>query len=163
MRLRGGLALDEIERLYRRSYPVFVRTASAITGDRRAGEDAVQEAFVAAVRERRRFRGSGRPEAWLWTIVLNCARERRRRLRDESGGDEDQPPAMAQEESARKMLVREAVERLPERQRLAIFLRYYADLDYETIARVLGVRRGTVSATLHSAHATLRGALLEVD
>jgi RNA polymerase sigma factor (sigma-70 family) len=52
---------------------------------------------------------------------------------------------------------------LPERQRLALFLRYYADLDYEAIATALGVKPGTVAATLHAAHTTLRRQLLEVE
>ena len=51
---------------------------------------------------------------------------------------------------------------LPERQRLVLFLRYYADLDYVRIAQILGVRTGTVSASLHAAHKTLRKALNEV-
>jgi len=45
---------------------------------------------------------------------------------------------------------------LPERQRLMVFLRYYADLDYRAIATALGVKTGTVSATLNAAHAALR-------
>jgi len=45
---------------------------------------------------------------------------------------------------------------LPERQREAIFLRYYADLDYEAIAELLGISAGTVAATLHAAHSALR-------
>ena len=57
--------------------------------------------------------------------------------------------------------VRAAVAALPERQRLALFLRYYADLDYAAIAAALGVRRGTVSATLNHAHEALRAALGE--
>jgi RNA polymerase sigma factor (sigma-70 family) len=52
---------------------------------------------------------------------------------------------------------------LPERQRLAVFLRYWADLDYRAIASVLGVEVGTVSATLNAAHATLRRSLKEVS
>ena len=51
---------------------------------------------------------------------------------------------------------------LPERQRLILFLRYYADLDYQQIADVLDLRRGTVSAALHAAHNTLRQQLEEV-
>jgi RNA polymerase sigma factor (sigma-70 family) len=51
---------------------------------------------------------------------------------------------------------------LPERQRLAVFLRYRADLDYRSIALVLGIEVGTVSATLHAAHQTLRRMLEEV-
>ena len=44
----------------------------------------------------------------------------------------------------------------PERQRLTVFLRYYADLDYRSIAHVLDVEVGTVSATLSSAHSASR-------
>jgi RNA polymerase sigma factor (sigma-70 family) len=58
--------------------------------------------------------------------------------------------------------LRAAVSALPERQRLALFLRHYADLDYEAIAFALGVRRGTVAATLHAAHESLRRTLTEV-
>jgi RNA polymerase sigma factor (sigma-70 family) len=52
---------------------------------------------------------------------------------------------------------------LPERQRDAIFLRYYADLEYRQIALVLGVEVGTVSATLAAAHQALRERLEEVQ
>jgi RNA polymerase sigma factor (sigma-70 family) len=52
---------------------------------------------------------------------------------------------------------------LPERQRLVLFLRYYADLDYESIAAALGVKPGTVAATLHAAHLALRRELQEVE
>jgi RNA polymerase sigma-70 factor (ECF subfamily) len=61
------------------------------------------------------------------------------------------------------MALREAVAALPERQRLALFLRHYADLNYDQIAAVLGVRRGTVAATLHAAHASLRMSVQEVE
>jgi DNA-directed RNA polymerase specialized sigma24 family protein len=55
--------------------------------------------------------------------------------------------------------VRRWIAVLPERQRLAVFLRYYADLDYGGIAAVLGVEVGTVSATLNAAHSALRARL----
>jgi RNA polymerase sigma factor (sigma-70 family) len=48
---------------------------------------------------------------------------------------------------------------LPERQRLAVYLRYYADLDYRSIAAALDVEVGTVSATLSAAHRKLRNTL----
>ena len=51
---------------------------------------------------------------------------------------------------------------LPERQRLAVFLRYYADLDYAAIGEALGIRTGTVAATLNAAHVALRARLEEV-
>jgi RNA polymerase sigma factor (sigma-70 family) len=51
---------------------------------------------------------------------------------------------------------------LPERQRLALFLRYYADLDYAAIAAALGISPGTVGALLHTARTSLRRTLEEV-
>jgi RNA polymerase sigma factor (sigma-70 family) len=50
---------------------------------------------------------------------------------------------------------------LPERQRLALFLRYYADFDYQAIAETLGVSTGTVGAMLNAAHTALRRSLEE--
>ena len=58
--------------------------------------------------------------------------------------------------------VRRWVAALPERQRLAVFLRYYADLDYRAIASALEVEVGTVSATLSAAHRALRRLMEEV-
>jgi RNA polymerase sigma factor (sigma-70 family) len=58
--------------------------------------------------------------------------------------------------------VREAVRRLPARQRDALFLRFYLDFDYASIAETLGIEVGTVSATLHAARLTLAQALQEV-
>ena len=58
--------------------------------------------------------------------------------------------------------VRSRVAALPERQRLVLFLRYYADLDYQRIAEALEISAGTVGATLNQAHAALRGELREV-
>jgi RNA polymerase sigma factor (sigma-70 family) len=58
--------------------------------------------------------------------------------------------------------VRTWIAALPERQRLAVFLRYYADLDYRAIAAALEIEVGTVSATLASAHSALRKQLGEV-
>jgi RNA polymerase sigma factor (sigma-70 family) len=54
------------------------------------------------------------------------------------------------------------VRTLPERQRVAVFLRYWADLDYRPIADVLEVEVGTVSATLSAAHQSLRRSVQEV-
>jgi RNA polymerase sigma factor (sigma-70 family) len=58
--------------------------------------------------------------------------------------------------------VRAAVSALPPRQREALFLRFYLDLDYASIADVLDIEVGTVSATLHAARAALAQALKEV-
>ena len=56
-----------------------------------------------------------------------------------------------------------AIQALPERQRLAVFLRYYADLEYRQIGEVLGIATGTVSAALNAAHHTLARQLNGVE
>jgi len=58
--------------------------------------------------------------------------------------------------------IRAAIAALPKRQRTVLFLRHYADLDYDQIAAVLGIARGTVAATLNTAHTRLQAVLGEV-
>lgn len=153
-----GASLDELEEVYRREFDRFLRTAAAIAGDVEAGRDAVQEAFAAAVRTRGQFRREGPVEAWLWRAVVTRARNERRRtpVAPEAEGVLDEP--LPEPDAS----LRAAVSALPERQRLVLFLRYFADLDYRTIARIVGIRTGTVSATLSHAHAALRNELEEV-
>src|SRR5438067_9327929 len=121
MRVRSASAgLDEIEHVYRARLADFVRVARAITGDAETARDAVQEAFAAAVRSRRSYRGEGALDAWLWRAVVNKARDARRARAPLApapapNGDGTEPDAD----------VRAALTLLPERQRIAIFLRYY--------------------------------------
>jgi RNA polymerase sigma-70 factor, ECF subfamily len=150
----------ELEALYRARYRRFLRVATAIVGDEAAGHDAVQEGFARALRSARTFRGEGAVEAWVWQIVVNAARQDRARAAERPVADEPSTNGHAGDAEER---VRAWVAALPERQRLAVFLRYYADLDYRSIAAVLGVEIGTVSATLSSAHAALRRSLEEVS
>ena len=156
---RHGASLDELEALYRSRFDVFARVAASVTGDSERARDAVQEAFATAVRKRRSFRGDGPLEAWVWRIVLNAARSDVRRSRPAVEYDD---PAAANGHPERDAGLRVALARLPEQQRTAVFLRYYADLDYAAIGEALGIRRGTVAATLNSAHAALRTRLEEV-
>ena len=154
-----GADLDEIEALYRGRFDAFIRTATAICGDSDAGRDAVQEAFASAVRRRSTFRRDGTLEAWLWSIIVNEARSRARR-RDPVPGMRTAPSEDGR--GSETDALRAALAALPEGQRLAAFLRYYADLDYAGIAAVLGISPGTVGATLNAAHAALRQRLEEV-
>jgi RNA polymerase sigma factor (sigma-70 family) len=67
--------------------------------------------------------------------------------------------AAAPSEQAGSLLAQIAA--LPERQRLVLFLRYFADLSYDGIAEAVDVSPGTVAATLNAAHRALRRALEE--
>jgi RNA polymerase sigma-70 factor (ECF subfamily) len=152
-----GATVEALESLYRADLPRFVRTATAITGDEAAGRDAVQDAFVQAVRKRESYKSDAPLETWVWRIVINEALALRR----------ERVPAFASISATAESTngvpehdadVRAWIASLPERQRLVVFLRYFADLDYRSIATALEVEVGTVSATLAAAHAALRRA-----
>jgi RNA polymerase sigma factor (sigma-70 family) len=156
---RKGATPAELETLYRQRFEHFARVASAICGDLDRGRDAVQAAFTIAVRERRSFRGSGRLEGWVWRILVNEARRIAREPHDAPLETTQEPATNGKAEDS--LGLGPWIAALPERQREALFLRYYADLEYSAIAEVLGIEVGTVSATLSAAHQTLRKKLEE--
>jgi RNA polymerase sigma-70 factor (ECF subfamily) len=156
--------MDELEELYREALPRFVRAASAIVADDGLGREAVQDAFAQAVRQRRSFRREVPLEAWVWRIVVNAALSVRRGSRPAQPWDSvvhDRP--MLNGATTDDIAVRAWVAALPERQRLAVFLRYFAGLDYRGIAAVLEVEVGTVSATLSAAHTALRRSMQQEE
>jgi RNA polymerase sigma factor (sigma-70 family) len=156
--VRGrGATLGQLETLYRDRFEYFARVASAICGDLDLGRDAVQGGFTTAVRQLRTYRGSGSLDVWVWRIVVNEARRVARTPRLEPLDDTSEPTSNGHVEESSDLRVWVAA--LPERQRLVLFLRYYADLEYRAIADVLGIEVGTVSATLNAAHQTIRGRL----
>lgn len=152
-----GARVRDLEEVYRVRYSQFLRVATAIGGSEDAGHDAVQQGFADVLRHRRTYRGDGPLEAWVWRAVVNAAHRDRAR-----------PPALLLDPeqatngaSGDELHIRPWLAALPQRQRLAVFLRFYADLDYRTIAAVLDIEVGTVSATLSAALTSLRRSLSE--
>jgi RNA polymerase sigma-70 factor, ECF subfamily len=146
----------QIESLYRAHFDQFVRVARAIAGDRDSALESVQEGFADAFRHAGQWAGHGPLEGWVWRCVVNRARKVRPRPALELPAEERRTDDGHHDSG---LGVRLAA--LPERQRLVVFLRYFADLDYHEIASALGIETGTVSATLHAAHANLRAAYEE--
>ena len=68
-RKHAGASLDELREVYERRLAEFRRVAAAVVDDRETACDAVQEAFVRAVRLRRSYTRRGSLDAWLWRIV----------------------------------------------------------------------------------------------
>jgi RNA polymerase sigma-70 factor (ECF subfamily) len=149
-----------LEALYRERYEDFLRIARSITRDDVSATDAVQEAFARAIRSLHTYRGESELDGWVWGIVVNTARSARPATPLALVVDE---AATVDAEAGDGATFRRWVSELPERQRLVVFLRYWADLDYRSIAEALGIEVGTVSATLNAAHAALRRSLKEVS
>jgi len=152
--------LAALRDIYERSYARLLRVAEATVGDVDLARAVVQEAFARLIKSRSQFRGEGSLDGWVWRTVVNTARNARR----DAFGELVVEPMVEQTSSNGQMPnadLRSLLAALPERQRLVLFLRYYADLDYRAIAEVLEIESGTVGATLNQAHAAMRRLLEE--
>jgi RNA polymerase sigma-70 factor (sigma-E family) len=156
-------AAAAVDELYRAHGLGLIRFALMLTGDQATAEDVVQEAFIGLYRGWHRIDDPGRALAYLRTAVLNGARSvlrgRRRGVARLLRLAQHDPPVWSAEAAAMdradRRAVLAAVARLPQRQREVLALRYYLDLSEPEIAAVLGIARGTVSATTARAIAAL--------
>jgi RNA polymerase sigma factor (sigma-70 family) len=149
-----------IEGVYRDRYTRFRDVMVSLTGSREVGHDAVQETFAQALRDRDSFRGDGSLEAWIWRIAIRTAgkqRAERRSYEFSTNGAVAPAPAWSDLDPD----LAEAVRSLAPRQRLMVFLHYFADLPYAQIAEICSVREGTVAATLSQARSALLDTLRE--
>lgn len=154
-----------LEAMYRAEFSRCVRVAAAVCGEPQAAVDVVQEAFAHALRSLDRYTEHGSFDSWVWAIVVNTARNHRRGANRRGQRVTDLPDDLPapDDEPADVVAVRHAIRRLPERQRLMVFLRHYGDLSYGEIAKVVGVAPGTVASSLNHAHTTLKSRLEQED
>jgi RNA polymerase sigma-70 factor (ECF subfamily) len=142
------------------------RVARAVLGHPEDADDAAQDGFLNAWTRLGGFdprRGSFGP--WLLAIVVRAAldRRRRRRVRETEPLTEAVPgPERADREAERRLLrdrIREALDALPERRRLAVVLFDLEGYTHGEIAALLGAAEGTVRSDVHLARRALREAL----
>lgn len=165
VRVTAHPELSDFGAFYARTYPMAYRAALGICRDVILAEEATQDAYVAAFRERERFRGEGHPDAWLLRIVVNRALTilRRRRIRRTDSLDPGCEGAGPQVDTTESLAVRQMLDRLDARHRAAVVLRYYHDLDYASIAAILGTSTGNVGSMLSRALARMRSELAADD
>lgn len=137
--------------LYKDQYKSYVQLAYLLTGSQVAAEDAVQDAFVAVRARWSNIETS--PGGYVRTAVTNAAHARLRRQGVEARRMPDPPPPNA---PADLVDLRDAVNRLPWPERVAVVLRYWADVPDEETARVLKCRPGTVRSHISRGVARLR-------
>ena len=139
---------------YRVLHPRLVTTLVAVLGDVDVACEATDEAFARAYERWTRVSGMESPEGWTYRVAYNVARRRWRRHALEVRLLRSQAPDASMPGPAGElwMLVRE----LPTRQALAVLLRHVGQLTEQEIAEVMGIKRGTVSATLRAAYERLR-------
>jgi RNA polymerase sigma factor (sigma-70 family) len=146
--------------------PRLYATALAILGDRARAQDAVQDAFLVALRRLHELREPAAAGAWLRTIVRNECRMRLRSCRElpgEVAHDSVRPCDV--DEALERLALRDwlwtALEALPDELRATVMLRYFTrHAAYGEIAAILGIPVGTVRSRLNQAKRRLADCLL---
>ncbi len=150
-----------------------------LVGHADEAEDLAQEVFLRVYRIRKKYTPKAKFSTWLFTIAnnlaLNALRDRRRRQvmpleTNESGqfgplstgamtSTRDQPPTHNIQQQELAEVIRLALDGLNERQRMAIVLNKFEDMNYTDIADVMGLTAKAVKSLLSRARAKLREAL----
>jgi RNA polymerase sigma-70 factor (sigma-E family) len=147
----------------------LLRYAVMLTGDPHAAEDLVQETMVRVQLNWRRVTRAGVPERYVRRILTNLYIDQRRGssmrrvLLRPIPDDAVTVPIDHAEATADRDQVWGWLERLPRRQRAALVLRFYEDLQDAEIAEVLGCAIGTVRSSISRALTTLRAQMVEAS
>lgn len=141
--------------------------------DSATAEDLAQEVFLRVYRARKQYSPSAKFTTWLFRIAtnlaLNSVRDNRHRQMDvsiDAPVEEDEAPLQlpAREmridehmiERDRAEFIRQAISSLPEKQRVAVLLHKYEEMDYAEIAKILECSESALKSLLFRAYETLR-------
>ncbi|MDR8409715.1 SigE family RNA polymerase sigma factor [Nonomuraea sp. 3-1Str] len=161
-----GFEADFRQFVVERSAALF-RTAYLLTGDRHAAEDLVQSALAKTAARWRGLRDRGAIEGYVRRAMYHeqVSRWRRRSrvtevstgwLPDQAGGEHADVVDL-------RLVMRAALARLTPRQRTMLVLRYFEDLSETEIARLLGVRVGSVRSQIYRSLERLKQAAPELS
>ena len=132
-----------------------VRRSLAIAlADPLLAEELAQDAFTRALSQWRRVSRMDRPAGWVYVVALRAGRRNRGRGNREMTVEQPTNPDLA-DVVVGELGLAELIARLPERQRIAVVLRYLVDLPLADVADAMDCAVGTVKSTLHAALARL--------
>jgi RNA polymerase sigma-70 factor (ECF subfamily) len=179
LRVKAGdqSAFDYLVQKYRRPMLSFMYRMVHNTA---VAEDLAQEVFLRVYRSRENYEASAKFTTWLYRIASNLAVNHARDTRhqrpentvsldepdQESGLTMDLPDNSLTAEEAivrreRLAAIRQRVEALPERQKMALIMHKYQQMDYREIAEVLKLSESAIKSLLFRAYETLRVQLKE--
>lgn len=148
------------------------RKACSLIGDPEDAEDVLQEALLTAYRALPKFRGESGIYTWLYRIVVNKCRDHLRSRRSGLGPEESfenfQPLISDDRITVEKNLelsedgayLIEKINGLDQKYRQILLYRYYDELSYEEIAKLITVNIGTVKSRLFKARELLKRSIL---
>jgi RNA polymerase sigma-70 factor (sigma-E family) len=153
--------------LYGTHYRALVRLAALLVRDVSTAEEVVQDSFIAMHAAWLRLRDTDKALSYLRQSVVNRSRSvLRHRVVMDKNAPKPPPDVPSAEQGAMSELERTAVvsalRKLPQRQREALVLRFYADLSEAQIASAMGISRGAVKSHTARGMSSLR-AVLEME
>jgi RNA polymerase sigma-70 factor (sigma-E family) len=153
-----------VTEIYHSEYKSLVRLAVLLVHDVPTAEEVVQDAFEAMHTAWRRLREKEKALSYLRQAVVNRSRSvLRHRTVVDRNAPKSAPDEPSAEHGALALIERSAViaalRTLPDRQREAVVLRYYADLSEADIAATMGISRGAVKSHTARAMAALKSIL----
>ena len=156
-----------VTEIYHGEYKSLVRLAVLLVHDVPTAEEVVQDAFEAMHTAWRRLREEEKALSYLRQAVVNRSRSvLRHRTVVDKNAPKPAPDEPSAEQGALALIERSAViaalRMLPDRQREAVVLRYYADLSEADIATTMGISRGAVKSHTARAMAALK-TILELE
>jgi RNA polymerase sigma-70 factor (ECF subfamily) len=154
----------DLSELYDASYRRLVIQIYAICSDLHEAEDAVQDAFVTALRKKSQLARVSNPEAWVRAVALNQVRHGWRHASVVRRYQAKVPgPQGPVDVGPEHVAIVTALEEVDADQREAVVLHYLADLSVADIAAQLGIPEGTVKSRLSRARGRLAGLLDDAE
>jgi len=153
---------EAFDRLVERYQRDVYRLCYRYVNNHHDANDLAQDAFLKAYRAISKFRGDSSFSTWIYRIAVNTCLNfragRRAQVEELSEQLADGSPGVAArlEDEEQSQKVRDAVSRLPEKQRATLILKIYHDLTHEEVAGIVGASVGTVKANLFHALGNLR-------
>ncbi len=155
----------ETERFLLEHYEEFYRLAYGYVKTEQDALDVVQESAYKAIRDCGKIQNPEYLKTWICRIVINTSVDLLRKKKKEFPHALDQEPELADERdefsSCEQIDVKELLDRLEEKEKAVIMLRYFHDMKLEEIAQVLGENVNTVKARLYRTLRKLRVVLEE--
>ena len=147
------------------------RLALSIVNDSTEAHEITQETFIAALKSLHAYQEKKSLRAWLYTIGLNLSRShlRKRRLVErlrntlinifQVDAQKQSSPEEVAIQNEKETLIWEALNKLAERYRMVVVLRYFHELSITEISEILSINEGTVHSRLHTARQRMKNAL----
>jgi len=159
----------DFRKLYNSAFPILYKVALRITSSGEAAEEMCQEAFFRLHEKDMVFPNHQEATYWLIRVVKNAAlnyakrKTRERRVYQKAFREDTRQPETGEQVLVKKETkdeVTQALEKLPEKLRVVLVFKEYAEMNYREIGQVLGISEGNVKVRVFRARERL-GVLLQ--